>query len=89
MVFSNADEEIKKYEKIKELCEEINTVEADKLFLTKEQLASLFGCSVRAAGEFMNAPGFPLLKIGGKSLVNIFALNKYTQQRIIVTEVKR
>lgn len=89
MVFSNADEEIKKYEKIKELCKEINTVEADKLFLSKEQLASLFGCSVRAAGEFMNSPGFPLIKIGGKSLVNIFALNEYTQQRIIVTEGKR
>ncbi len=88
MVYSNADEEIKKYEKIKALCEEINSVEADKLFLNKEQLAELFGCSIRAAGEFMNAPGFPLIKIGGKSLVNIFALNEYTQQRVIVSEVK-
>ena len=89
MVFSNVEEEIKKCETLKTLCEEINGIEANKLFINKEQLAELFGCSIRAAGEFMNLPGFPLIKIGGKSLVNIFALNDFTQQRIVLQENKR
>ena len=88
MVFSNADEEIQKLEKVKAISEEINAIEVKNIFISKEQLAELFGCSIRAAGEFMNAPGFPLLKIGGKSFVNVFALNEYTQQRIIVSEGK-
>ncbi len=86
MVFSNADEEMKKIKELKSAIDEINSIEIDKLFISKEQLAEALGCSNRAAGEFMNSPGFPLLKIGGKPMVNVFALNEYTQQRIVLSE---
>lgn len=86
MVFSNADEELEKLKQLKNVIDEVNKIEIDKLFIGKEQLAKALGCSERAAGEFMNSPGFPLLKIGGKPMVNIFALNEYTQQRIVLAE---
>ncbi len=86
MVFSNVDEEIEKLKKVKELVNEINGIDYKKLFVSKEQLAEVFGCSVRAAGEFMNEKGFPLTKIGGKSMVNIFALDEYTRVRREVRE---
>lgn len=86
MIFSNADEELEKLKQLKTVIDDVNNLELDKLFVSKEQLAKALGCSERAAGEFMNSPGFPLLKIGGKPMVNIFALNEYTQQRIVLSE---
>lgn len=89
MIFSNVDEEIEKLKMVKELVNEINSIECKKMFVSREQLAEVFGCSVRAAGEFMNENGFPLIKIGGKSFVNIFALNEFTQQRIVLAEERK
>ncbi|MCM1286641.1 MAG: hypothetical protein NC227_10855 [Bacteroides sp.] len=86
MIFSNTDEELEKLKQLKNVIDEVNSLEIDKLFVSKEKLAKALGCSERAAGEFMNSPGFPLLKIGGKPMVNIFALNEYTQQRIVLSE---
>lgn len=86
MIFSNADEELEKLKQLKKVIDEVNSLEINKLFVSKEQLAKALGCSERAAGEFMNSSGFPLLKIGGKPMVNIFALNEYTQQRIVLSE---
>ena len=89
MVFSNVDEEMEKLINLKEIVEQINEVNIENLFVSKEQLATALGCSVRAAGEFMNSPGFPLIKIGSKSMVNIFALNDFTQQRIVLAEERK
>lgn len=86
MVFSNADEELERLKEVKKAVDEINHIEADKLFLSKEELAKLLKCSERAAGEFMNLPGFPLVKIGKVPMVNIFALNEFTQNRIVLNE---
>lgn len=89
MVFYNIDDEIEKLKKLKELTDNINTIEIEKMFISKEQLAKIFGCSVRTAGEFMNNPDFPLIKIGNKPMVNVFALNEYTQQRLVFAEQKK
>lgn len=89
MIFSNVDEEIEKLNEIKKLCESINTLEADKLFIGKAQLAEMLNCSERAAGEFMNLPGFPVIKIGSSPMVNVFALCDFTRQRIVLSEMKK
>ena len=89
MVFSNVDEEIEKLKKFNEMSKNFNAMEVDKMYISKEQLAEIFQCSSRAAGEFMNSPGFPLIKIGGKSFVNVFALDDYTRTRRVISESKR
>lgn len=93
MIFENVNTELEKLkatvDEIEKSTENINRMEVDKLFLTKEQLAKLLNCSERAAGEFMNLPGFPLIKVGGTSMVNVFALNEFTQQRLVMAEMKK
>ena len=86
MFVGNADEEIRMLERAKEAGEELNKIEADKLFIDKKQLAEICGCSEKVAGRLMKEKDFPLLKLGNRMLVNIFALNEYTQHRIILSD---
>lgn len=86
MIFSNADEELDKLKQVLEMTKEINAIEAKKLFLSKKDIAELLECSERAAGELMNLPEFPLVKIGKTPMVNIFAFNEFTQNRIVLNE---
>ena len=89
MVFSNTDEELERMRLLKEEIEQWNEIEADKLFLGVKKLAEMLECSERSAREFMDLPGFPLLKIGNKPKVNVFALNEFTQQRIVMSEITK
>jgi len=89
MVFSNTDEELEKIKMLKEQIESFNKIEADKMFLGVKKLAEMLECSERSAREFMDLPGFPLLKIGNKPMVNVFALNEFTQQRIVMSEITK
>lgn len=86
MFVSNADEELRMLKQAKAAGEEINKIEADKLFIDKKQLAQIWGCSEKTVARLMNESDFPLLKLGNRMLVNVFALNEYTQQRIILSE---
>ncbi len=86
MVFSNADEELKKLELLKEEIEKINSLEVDKLFVSVDDIARIFQCSDRRAREFMNLPGLQVVKLGSKPFVNINVLNEFTKQRIVMSE---
>ena len=86
MLISNADEELNMIKKAQEAGKELNKIEVDKLFIDKKQLAQVCGCSEKVAGRLMNEKDFPLIKLGNRMLVNVFALNEYTQQRIILSD---
>lgn len=86
MFVSNADEEIRMLQRAKEAGEELNKIEVDNLFIDKKRLAQIWGCSEKVAGRMMNQSDFPLLKLGNRMLVNVFALNEYTQHRIILSD---
>lgn len=86
MFISNADEELKMLQQAKTAGEELNRIEVEKLFIDKKQLAELWSCSEKAVGRLMNGKDFPLIKIGNRMLVNVFALNEYTHHRIILSE---
>ncbi len=89
MVFSNVDEELEKLNKIKEMVEEINFLEAEKMFLGVKDIMHIFECSERRAREFLNLDGLNVVKLGHDPKVNIFVLNEFTQQRIVMAEIKK
>jgi len=89
MLFSNADEELQKLKTLKAEIEEINALQIDKLFVTVEDIQRIFGCCERRAREFMNLPGLNVVKLGKEPLVNINVLNEFTQQRIVLSEMKK
>ena len=89
MIQNEYEKELERLEKLKHLVDEINSIEIETLFVSQKKLAQVLGCSERAAGELMHSPGFPLIKVGGKAMVNIFALNEYTQHRVVLSEMKK
>lgn len=89
MVFSNVDEELEKLNKIKEIVEEVNFFQIDKMFAGVEDIMRIFDCSERRAREFLNLDGLNIVKLGHDPYVNIFVLNEFTQQRIVMAEMKK
>ncbi len=89
IISHNYDEEMKRLKELKALADEVNAVELDKLFVTAEQIAKALQCSERRAKELMRSPGFPAIDLGGKPVVNVFALAEYTQNRIDYSDIKR
>ncbi len=83
------EEETAKLKELKRLTDEINAVELDKLFIGAEDVAKALRCSVRRAKEFMREPDFPSINLGGKPVVNVFALSEYTMRRIEYSQLKR
>lgn len=89
IISHNYDEELRKLENLKALANEINAVEIEKLFIGAEEIAKALRCSERRAKEFMRSPGFPVIDIGGKPVVNVFALAEFTKSRIEYADLKR
>ena len=66
------------------LFEETNTA-ADKelVFYGTKEVAKMFRCSIPTAREIMRREGFPLLKFGGKWMVERDALKKWVSEKRI------
>lgn len=89
MVFSNVDEELEKLNTLKESIEEIKSLQIDKMFAGVKDIMRIFDCSERRAREFLNLDGLNIVKLGHDPYVNIFVLNEFTQQRIVMAEMKK
>lgn len=89
IISHNYEEEAEMLKKLKELADEVNAVELDKLFVNSEQVAKALGCCERRARELMRSPGFPSINLGATPVVNIFALADYTRERIEYNDLKR
>ena len=78
---SNIDEELEKFEQLKELINELNNanVEEEKIFVDMEYIAKLCKCSERRAREVIEKHGIPQIRLGKKPVVNILAFIEYTK----------
>lgn len=88
IISHNYEKEAEMLKNLKELADEVNSVEIEKLFVNSEQLAKALGCSERRAKELMRSPGFPSINLGASPVVNIFALAEFTKNRIEYNDIK-
>lgn len=80
---SNVDEEIDKVKNLLELYHNITTLQESEEYLTAQDIAEIFDCTVVSAREYMNRPDFPLIECGESRKVNRMAFLLYNQSRRI------
>lgn len=60
-----------------------NTTDKELVFYGTKEVAKMFHCSIPTAREIMRREGFPLLKFGGKWMVERDALKKWVSEKRI------